>query len=1266
MVPFMVSSTASPRLTAGSRGASGASREQVANRYLVEEELASGGMGIVYRVRDRSTGEERALKRLKAEATTQRHLVEAFEREYQVLAGLDHPRIIRVFDYGVDTVGPYYTMELLVGQDMRYAAPLAYRLACRCLRDVATSLALLHARRFLHRDLSPRNVRLTADGHCKLLDFGALSSFGNVSLAVGTAPAIAPEALGGAPLDQRSDLYSLGALAYWMLTGQHAYPARRFEDLEAVWKTPPVPPSTLVPDIPAQLDELVLGLLSLDPRARPASAAEVISRVNTVGELADEGAEDVERLAESFLLTPRFVGRAEALERVRGCIDALAGGRGGALRIEAVAGMGRTRLLEEIGVRAQVAGAAVIRVDASTYRDWNGTARALVLRLLDSQPRLARERADGYRAALSVLGSEVEARLASGGSGRPAATSMPPSSDGPVSKSPPSSATHLDAWFVDISTAKPLVIQVDNVDDADDASLGLLVGLARATTSSPLLLVVSERIRRDPRATSGLVTLRGQCERLGLDGLSRTETLELCESLFAGAQNVERFAEWLYGRTEGSPLHCIEISRRLLVDHVIRYIDGMWSLPAERPTADVPSGLEEAISLRLVLMSEAARGLAECLCLQREQPTLGVCRHLVGGADDLDVLHVLDELARNDVLYVDQGGYRFSSTALRDALVAGMDSARREENHRRLGEALAFQAGPAEDEARIEAGWHLIQGADDVRGADMIADVACDSAKVRKMIANLHHVGRPLEAALQVYKRHRRSIYERVPLLAALAHASYYEDRRWGDRYGDDALDACEDLSGVRTARTLRRVLGRWLAMVVGIALAVVRFHLTPRRHRRYRFQEMLVQLCGAVTTLTGTAALSLDIERATKVTQVLELFSALPNRLAPVGIYQFCLGLREIGRERQAHAYRSFETLLRRFEDPHYYLELPADARILYVTGAHFARGVFATMRADGRAALESADALEASGLKMYAMIASELRFLYHMNRGELAAAAPHRELVDLHAAHVGSAWQVETWEPAALIPIGSRLRDVVSLTQIADSLEHMSATVPSLKPYRRLARLGLMRARGAFTEVEYEVLDLLTTAEPRSFIGWAQTTAITARALNEAGEHDTAKSLCEDALLHINDEDREWVTLFLDLDIEMANAEAGLGEVDQALARIDRLLERFRGCDHPMVHGTLHESRARITWKAGRIAEYVHSLTVVERWFRATGTPALIAKCERLAALRNQGRSASHPNLDDPPTQEAQTRLRGAAGALDAADVPTAAAPAKRLASS
>ena len=1067
-------------------------------RYVVKEQLASGGMGVVYRVHDRVTGEARALKRIQPDVAGEPLHVAAFEREYQVLAGLDHPRIIRVFDYGVDEIGPFYTMELLEGDDLRSAAPLPYRMACLYLRDVATSLALLHARRLIHRDLSPSNVRMTPDGHCKLLDFGVLAAFGSSRLVVGTPPAIPPEALDGAPLDQRADLYALGALAYWLLTERHAYPARQIEDLRALWKGAPAAPSALAAGIPKELDALVLSLLSANPLARPASAAEVIARLNVVGELPVEGGGETERLAASFLLSPRFVGRAAHLQAFRERTEALLQGRGGALLVEASAGMGRTRLLDEICVRAQLAGAGVVRVDASMNRRARGTTRALVARMLDAIPQSARGYASRYGMALASLGPDVEARLSASGS-------MPPQVSPAATEAEPGGP--LDAWFAEISRVKPLVVAVDNVDDADDASLGLVVSLAKLAEENPILLVVTQRVRRDPRTSAGLVTLRGQCARLGLDGLSPAETLELARSLFGDAPNVERFAEWLHGRTAGSPLHCIEISRQLVARDVIRYMGGMWALPVDRPDAGLPAALEDALSIRLGLLTAPARALAECLSLQREDPTLALCRQLVadgepgeqGGARK--VLLLLDELARNDVLYVDPSGYRFSSVALREALLSRMEHLGLEQTHRRLGEALAQLAGPGDPALRLEAGWHLIKGGDELRGADMIAKVTHSSVTVRTLVANLHRAAEPIEAALKVYKRYRRSAYERMPLLAALSHVGYYEDRAWGDRYGDEALDACDDLCGVRTARVVARFLGRWPGLVLGVLFAYLRFLVTPKRERGYPFFEMFIQLFGAVTAITGTAALSLDVERATRVANVLEIFSALPRRFASAGIYEFCLGLREIGRDQQATACATFDGLLKRFEDPRQFRALPPDARRLYITGAHFARGAFAVYREDGRAALQSADALDASGLKLYAMVASHLRFLYYANRGELATAARHREQVELHAAHVGSAWQVETWEAAALIPLHTALSDIVALTRTVGRLELLGATVPSLQLYARLAEMSLNLVRGDWSDAE--LVAAIGNRAPRSFVGWASVLGFLAMGHNERAQY-------------------------------------------------------------------------------------------------------------------------------------------------------------------
>lgn len=1213
-----------PTPSAASIAAKGA---RSADRYVVQKELASGGMGAVFQVLDRLTGEQRALKRVSLNTDRSGAAIEALKREYQVLASLDHPRIIRVFDYGIDESGPYYTMELLDGQDLRQAAPVPYRQACRYLRDVATSIALLHARRLLHRDLSPSNVRIAADGHCKLLDFGALSPFGFTPVIVGTPPFVAPEALAGASLDQRADLYSLGALAYWMLTGRHAFSVRRMDELPDAWLKPPPPPSARVHGIPESLDTLVLSLLRKDPLARPASAAEVIARLNVIGELSAEKTGEAE-LADSFLLNPRFTGREKELNELQSATDGALRGHGDAIRIEAASGMGRTRLLEEVGVRAQLSGATVVRVDASMYRQLHGASRAIVLRLFEALPARAREIGVRYRHNLSALGSEVADRL-------PAQSTQPPKVE---RDGKPEIARPLDGFVVEIARTRPLVLEIDNVEYADDSSLGFVAALARICREHPILVVVTERTQREEGSRVGLDALRHHSRRIELAGLRSEETLELVRSLFGDAPNVQRFAEWLHDRTAGSPLHAVEIARQLVAKQVIRYSGGLWTLPLDRPDAELNAALGDALSIRIAALGADARALAECLSLQRESPTFKLCRLLSDGADDREVLLRLDELARTDVLYPEADGYRFSSTAVREALLAEMNLDTLEDNHKRLGLAFEKLAGQENPNLRIEAGWHLIQGGEELRGADLIANVACDPFTVRTAIANLHRIGQPVEAALQAYARHRRSVYERTPLLAALAQAGYYEERTWGERYGDQALDALEDLTGLRTARRLRRFCGRRLGLVLGILAAFVRFVLTPRRERKYSFATLIIQLLGAVTTLTAAAALSFDENKAASIAEILEPFSVLPERLTPRGIYEFCKSLREITRDNEAVAYRTFETLRQQFENPRYYPTLPDDGRKLYVAAAHFARGSFATMSTDGQAALESADALDATGLKLYATIASQLRFLYHMNRGEFAAAAPHREQMEVNAAHVGSIWQVETWEAAALILVHTSLSDVVGATHVARRLDMLSRTVPSLKRHARLARQALLLAGGDMSytvevDAEYSMM------EPRSFIGWGATQAFLARGYNETGQHAEAKAVCERTLAHLRDEDREFVSHFLVLEIEAAIADAHLGRVADALSRIDALLERFAAIHHPLVHGLLHEARARISWLAGDAIAYRRSLTEVQRWFRPTENPVLIAKCERLARL---GEPTTTRRQSDPPPLGALETVR------------------------
>jgi tRNA A-37 threonylcarbamoyl transferase component Bud32 len=369
-----------------SERASSATRSEASGlerRYLHAELLGQGGMAEVYKVEDTRRGAWVALKCL--HRTLAADLAERAKRlleaEYHTLKQLQHPSIIEVYEYGVDSeLGPYYTMELLSGQDLRELAPLPWREACRVLIDVASSLAVVHSRRLLHRDITPRNVRRTADGRAKLLDFGALTEMGVTRELVGTPAYVPPEALHQQSLDGRADLYSLGALAYFALTGRHAFHANSFQDLRELWEVRPISVCRYDDEIPQGLNTLVMSLLQPEPLARPQSAAEVMDRLSA---LADLPLGEDAAVAHAYLTAPRLIAREEATQRIRKQLARTARGRGGTLLIEGAAGVGRSRLLDTCVLEAQLAGTLVVRAECERRRQgvWRrAPARAAVAR----------------------------------------------------------------------------------------------------------------------------------------------------------------------------------------------------------------------------------------------------------------------------------------------------------------------------------------------------------------------------------------------------------------------------------------------------------------------------------------------------------------------------------------------------------------------------------------------------------------------------------------------------------------------------------------------------------------------------------------------------------------------------------------------------------------------------------------------------------------------------------------------------------------------
>ena len=253
-------------------------------RYVIKRKLGSGGMAIVYLAEDQELGRPVALKLLDDRHASDEQFVERFRREAQSAAGLNHPNIVSIFDRG-HAAGTYYiAMEYLDGRTLKELlvrnGPTPVPIAIDYARQILGALAFAHRNGIVHRDIKPHNIIVGSDGRLKVTDFGiarsGASQMTEAGSIVGTAQYLSPEQARGAPVDPRSDLYSLGIVLYEMLTG--SVPFTGDTPVEIAMKhlsQVPEPPSALRPDVPHDLDAVVMRSLAKAPEQRYDSAEEM-------------------------------------------------------------------------------------------------------------------------------------------------------------------------------------------------------------------------------------------------------------------------------------------------------------------------------------------------------------------------------------------------------------------------------------------------------------------------------------------------------------------------------------------------------------------------------------------------------------------------------------------------------------------------------------------------------------------------------------------------------------------------------------------------------------------------------------------------------------------------------------------------------------------------------------------------------------------------------------------------------------------------------
>lgn len=642
----------------------------VGNRYTLVGLLGAGGMGQVYRAVDRLTGETVALKRVLTHALQpagEAALRLALAHEFQALAGLRHPNIIGVRDYGFDTSGqPYFTMELLYNPRSlvaagQFSAPAA---KVSLLLPVLHALAYIHRRGVIHRDLKPGNI-LVSGSRVKVLDFGLAAIGGQQAPSSGTLRYMAPEVLRGAAATVAADLYAVGVLAYELLAGWHPFaPTGQAISPELLLT---LEPDWSYVDIAPPLLAVLQRLLAKQPVDRYPDAAAVIA---ALGEATGQ-ALAIETVAtrESFLQAAPFVGRETELAQLTAALTQAVAGQGRAWLLGGESGVGKSRLLNELRTQALVQGVLVVRGQASStggglYQIWQDLLRWLLLLAAPT---------DLDATVLKPLVYDIADLL-----GRPIA-------DAPAleAKAAQTRLWSTIAALLQRATAQqPLLLLLEDLHWADENSLELLQWLTRPMEQAndqctPLLLIGTYRRGEAPKLPERFPGVQSMILRrlLPVD----IEALSIA-MLGAGGQR-PHLVTFLQQETEGNTFFIVETLRALAEE--AGQLDRVAAMAL--PKQIFPGGIQQVVQRRLQRAPAAYQPLLRLAAVAGRRLALPLVQALAQG---LDVEQWLTVCTNASILEWQDEHWQFSHDKLREGLLADLDQMQRQHHHRFVAETI--------------------------------------------------------------------------------------------------------------------------------------------------------------------------------------------------------------------------------------------------------------------------------------------------------------------------------------------------------------------------------------------------------------------------------------------------------------------------------------------------------------------------------------------------------------------------------------------------
>lgn len=673
----------------------------IVNRYEVLEELGKGGMGVVYRVADPLNPTRRvALKSIRSK-NVQPEFINRFKAEFRALTLLKHPNVAAAYDFESlpGSEDYFFTMEFVEGRNIFHATEDAsWQQIIALLVEVCRALSYVHSRKLIHYDIKPSNVLVSDEGQVKVLDFGlaAVKSIGPGEWRGGTPGYMAPElADSEALVDHRSDLYSLGIMAYQLfcrklpfrssslydLLRMHRFQSLGFE--EPHWKT-----------IPPWVRSVIERLSAKHPADRYPTANMVIEDINRQGELSYEI--ETSETRESYVFSSRFVGRKPEYDRVRDFISRRTRGSPGfspVLMVAGQSGTGKSRLMQEVCRDAQLD-----QILFCQGRCFEGS-------FSEFQP---------FVPILELLTRRVE-KL--GGleliqEHGPELVKICPSLGNiwGIEPSPPLEQIHRERvriqevvtdFLMRTADLVPYVVYIDDLQWALSGLIELLAELVRRIAigerrGKPVPIAVLGTYREDEVSGRPLETIHdallaeGRLEKMKLDTLGVGAVGEMLGSMLGAGEPPVAFVDRVARETDGNPFFVEELMRALIEHGAIQLAAGSWDIKEEVSEIEIPHTVAEAFRRRAAMLDDNQRALLEVLAICGRPTAADVLAN--GTKLDLETFHsALSQLVEKRIAYEVPGPgllFRLSHDRLREIIYGDMEARARANLHLTMARSI--------------------------------------------------------------------------------------------------------------------------------------------------------------------------------------------------------------------------------------------------------------------------------------------------------------------------------------------------------------------------------------------------------------------------------------------------------------------------------------------------------------------------------------------------------------------------------------------------